>query len=494
MIKQVFKSNIIQIIFLMNAIQRFLKNIGSLFTSQILSYLMSLIYTIYLVRYLGVEDYGILSFALALVNILGIFADFGLNILTTREISRDKSLTNKYLNNIFSLKIVQVTILTILLIIILKILAYPSKTVYVIYFMLIFIIFNTFTNFFASIFQAYEKLEYQSIANILNNIFMLIGVLILIYYNNGLIIFTALYAFVAGLILIYYLVILKKRFKQPLPKIRVDRNFWMPTIKTAAQFGLANVFITIYIWIDSVMLSFMQGDHAVGLYNAAYRIVLLLIFIPAIINTAIFPVMSKLYETSTSSLKTIVEKYFKYMILIGLPIGVVITLLYNKIIILIFGYTFIESAPALQILIWATVFTFANSSFVQLLQSTNRQLLLTKITFIGMIINIVLNLILIPKYSFIGASFNTLLTEFIIFFLVLIIAQRIGYITYGKKLINHIIKIIISSLIMGLFIWIFNYLNLFLLILLASILYLGVLLVFKGIDNEDMMIIKNIRN
>ena len=90
----------------MNAIQRFAKNIGSLFTSQILSYLISLVYTIYLVRYLGVENYGILSFALALVSILGIFADFGLNILTTREISREKSLTNKYLNNVFSLKLV----------------------------------------------------------------------------------------------------------------------------------------------------------------------------------------------------------------------------------------------------------------------------------------------------------------------------------------------------------------------------------------------------
>ena len=178
--------------------------------------------------------------------------------------------------------------------------------------------------------------------------------------------------------------------------------------------------------------------------------------------------MSRLYESSTDSLKLIVEKYFKYMILIGLPIGVGITLLANQIIVLIFGQAFLESAPALQILIWATVFTFANSAFVQLFQSTNRQVLLTKITFIGMIVNIILNLILIPKFSFIAASFNTLITEFLILAMVLIIAQRIGYITNGKKLINDSIKIIISSLIMGLFIWIFNDLNLLLLILMAS--------------------------
>jgi O-antigen/teichoic acid export membrane protein len=479
---------------LMNAIQRFAKNIGSLFTSQILGYLISLVYTIYLVRYLGVENYGILSFALALISILGIFADFGLNILTTREISREKSLTNKYLNNVFSLKLLQISILIVLLVLIVKILGYPTKTVYVIYFMLIFLIFNTFSSFFASIFQAYEKLEYQSIAGVLNNVLMLIGVLILIYYNYGLVTFTVLYAFVAGAILIYYLFILTKRFNLPLPKIRIDWDFWVPTIKTAAQFGLAGVFVTIYIWIDSVMLSFMQGDQAVGLYNAAYRIVLLLLFIPTVVNIAIFPIMSRLYESSTNSLKLIVEKYFKYMILIGLPIGVGITLLANQIIILIFGQAFIESAPALQILIWATVFTFGNAAFVQLLQSTNRQILLTKITFIGMIVNIILNLILIPKFSFIAASFNTLITEFLILAMVLIVAMRIGYVSNGKKLINDSIKIIISSLIMGLFIWIFKDLNLFLLILMATALYLFVLFVLKGIDNEDIKIIKNIRN
>ena len=65
----------------MNASQNFFKNIGSLFTSQVFGYIITLIFTIYLVRYLGVANYGILSFALALTSMLGIFADFGLNTL-----------------------------------------------------------------------------------------------------------------------------------------------------------------------------------------------------------------------------------------------------------------------------------------------------------------------------------------------------------------------------------------------------------------------------
>lgn len=478
----------------MNSIQKITRNIGSLFTSQILSYFIGLIYTIYLVRYLGVENYGILSFALALISILGIFTDFGLNTFMTREIAKKKSLTNKYLNNIFSIKLLQVSILVILIIIIVRILGYPTQTVYVLYFITIFLIFNTFSNFFSSVFQAYEKLEYQSIATILNSLLMLIGILILINYNYTLVMFTFLYAFVAGIILIYYLFIAKNKFNFPLPKIEINWDFWKPTIKTAAQFGLIGVFITIYIWIDSVMLSFMQGNQAVGLYNAAYRIVLLLLFIPNVINLAIFPVMSRLYGSKNNSLEKIVEKYFKFMILISIPIGVAVTLLSNQIIILIFGNAFLESTPALQILVWATVFTFGSAAFIQLFQSINKQVSLTKITFIGMIINIALNLILIPKFSYIAASFDTLVTECIIFAMVLILAKQLGYIKTERKLIKDSTKIIISSLTMGLFIWIFKDLNLLILILLSAVLYLIILFVLKGIDNEDINIIKNMRD
>ncbi|WP_048190960.1 flippase [Methanobacterium sp. SMA-27] len=478
----------------MNATQKLTKNIGSLFTSQSLSYLISLIYTIYLVRYLGVVNYGILSFALALTSILGIFADFGLNTLMTRELAIEKSLTNKYLNNIFSIKLLEVSILLILIILIVQIVGYPQQTVFVLYIMMIFLIFNTFSTFFSSLFQAYEKLEYQSIATVLNSLLMLVGILILIHYNNNLITFTLLYAIIGGVILIYYLFVSTTKFEFPLPKIEIDWNFWKPTIKTAAQFGLIGVFVTIYVWIDSVMLSFMQGNQAVGLYNAAYRIVLLLLFIPTVINAAIFPVMSRLYGSSSNSLSKIVEKYFKFMILIGIPIGVAITLLSSQIIIMIFGNAFLESTPALQILVWATVFTFGNAAFVQLFQSTDKQILLTKITFIGMIINITLNVILIPKFSYIAASFNTLITEFIILALVLILAKRLGYIKNGKGLIKDSIIITISSLIMGIFIWEFKDYNLLILILTSAFIYLIILFALKGINNDDINIIRNMRN
>jgi len=469
-----------------------MKNIGSLFISQTLGYVIVFIYTIYLIRYLGVENFGILSFALALTSILEILSDLGLNILMTRDVARDKSLTQKYFNNIIGIKLILLVILVSGTVLGLNLMSYPLNEIYVIYLILFMFIFNTFSGVFYSLFQAYEKLEYQSIANILNSILMLAGVLLIIKFNSGLILLSILYALIGGLVLLFYVYISLTRFKFPKPRFEFDFNFWKPTLAQALQFGLIGVFTTIYVWIDSVMLSFMVGNEAVGIYNAAYRIVLVLLFIPIVINAAVFPVMSRLYGSSSDSLQRITEKYFKFMLLISMPMGILITFFAGNIILLLFGNQYYPSVIALQILIWATVLTFINSSYVQLFQSSDKQMTVTKIAFIGMIINISLNLLLIPKYSYIAASFNTLVTELGGAVLILTVATRNNSLN-PRKVSRDFVKISISGLVMFSSLVIFKELNIFILVIISTIIYLAVIYITRTIDKEDIRIIKQIR-
>ena len=76
----------------MNVIQRILKNMGLLLFSQIVAIIFGFFYTIYMARFLGVEGFGIISFAMAFTGIFGVITDFGLNTLTTRDVSRNKCL------------------------------------------------------------------------------------------------------------------------------------------------------------------------------------------------------------------------------------------------------------------------------------------------------------------------------------------------------------------------------------------------------------------
>ncbi len=474
----------------MNTIQRIAKNTAVLLAATIISKVLGFFYVMYTARYLGAEGFGILSFALAFTGIFGVLTDLGLGPLTVREVARDKSLAKKYLNNITVMKIILVTITFALIVIVLNLLGYPEQTIKVVYLITLSVVFNSFTGIFYSIFRAFEKMEYQSLGQILNSALMLFGVFFAISRGFSVIGFASLYFMISVVALVYSFVISIWKFVKP--KMDVDWSFWRPTIKEALPFGLTGISGMIYTYTDSIMLSLMQGNEVVGWYNAAYRLILVLLFIPGIINIAIFPTMSKFYISSQNALKLMCEKYFKFMLIAGIPLGVGTTLLASKIILLIFGSEYRPSIIVLQILIWTIVFTFAGASFVKLFESINRQIVITKISGICVIVNILLNLFLIPKFSYVGASVATVITEVILVGSIFIFAYKFGYNIQSKKVVENISKVIISSVIMGAFLWYFKSLNLFILITLAILFYFITIYVIKGINYEDVQIFKRI--
>jgi O-antigen/teichoic acid export membrane protein len=476
----------------MNTIQRIVKNTSILFISQILSYVLGFIYYVYAARYLGVASFGILSFALAFSGICGIFMDLGLSTLTIRDVARDKSLASRYIANVAIIKIILVLITFSSIVLVVNLAGYPQITINVVYIITLSTILNTFSQIFVSIFQANEKMEYPATGTVLNGILMLMGVIFAIYNEWNLIAFSLIYLFASSVNFVYYFIICKIKLVSPNIK-NIDGSFFKPKLKEALPFGLTSIFSTIYVWIDSVMLFFIQGNQAVGLYSVAYQFIMVLLFIPLVISSALFPVMSKLFLSYQNSLKFIVNKYLKLMLLIGIPMGVGTTLLAPEIIFFTFGQDYSGSVIALQILIWATVLTFATTAYVKLFESTNKQATLTKITLIGALLNVILNLLLIPIYSYIAASINTVITEFMILSIIVILVQKAGYLNQRKIIITNLIKIIIASLIMGIFIWLFKGLNLLILIPISVFLYLLMVYVLKVIKSEDVEIIKKIR-
>ena len=479
----------------MSTVQRIAKNTSVLLAAQVASSFLGFFFMMYTARYLGAAGFGILSFALAFTAIFGIFTDLGLQPLTVREVARDKSLASKYLANISLMKVILVTITFGLIALVINLLGYPEQTIKVVYLVALSVIFNAFTQIFYSVFQAYERMEFQAIGRMLNAALLLCGVILAIKLGFTVIGFASLYLITAVIALGYSFAVMKLKFSNaasasPIRAMEFDWSFWKPTIKEALPFGLTTIFVSIYYWIDSVMLSLMQGNEVVGWYNAAYRMVFVLLFIPAAFSAAIFPIMSRFYITSHDSLRLSYEKFFKYMTILGIPIGVGITLLAQRLIPLIFGAEYVNSIIALQILVWSSVLIFMGAAFGNLFNSLNRQIIITKITGVCAAINVVLNLILIPKYSLIGAGIATVATEFLALALVFTWGLKIGYGIPKKELAGTIIKVLISSGLMGAFIVYFYYLTLLALVPLAALIYLVVLYLIRGIDKEDLNLVR----
>ena len=195
-----------------------------------------------------------------------------------------------------------------------------------IYIITLSVIINAFYGIFTSIFQATEQMEYLSLSNILNSVVLLSGTLIGIYFGFNILYFAGIYVLTSSVVFIYALIVYLWKFSDI--TLEIDLSFWKPTIKEAWPFGIIAISGMLYTYTDSIMLSIFKGTEAVGWYSAAYRLMYLVLLIPTTINTALFPVMSRLYSSSSKeSLNLLYERYFKYMIIIAIPIGLGTTIL-----------------------------------------------------------------------------------------------------------------------------------------------------------------------
>lgn len=479
----------------MSTVRRIARNTTVLLVAQVISYLLAFFYMMYSARYLGPASFGILSFALAFAGIFGVFADLGLFSLTTREVARNKSLAPKYLTNVSLMKIILAAITFGLIALTINLMGYPRETIQATYLIGLAVIISAFTQMFNSIFQAYERMEFQGVGQVLNAALMLGMVILAIKFSFSVVGFASLYVIANFITLGYSFAIMKIKFSD-MPSqakcLEFDRSFWKATIKAALPFGLSTIFVTIYYWIDSVMLSVMQGNEVVGWYNAAYRLMLVLSFIPAALLGAVFPVMSRSHMSSQDTLRFAYERSFKYLLILGFPIGVGTTILANRIITMVYGLEYVPSIIALQVLVWSEVFIFLNIVFGTLLNSMDKQITVTKQCALGAALNVVLNLLLIPRYSYIGASIATVATECFAFIYLFTQVAKTGYSLAKKPVLILVMKVIVAGLLMGTFAVYFSKLNLIILIILAAILYFMLIYLFRVVDKTDIDLVRSL--
>jgi O-antigen/teichoic acid export membrane protein len=470
----------------MNTVKRIFKNTGILFIAQIVNYVLAFYYTVNLAQYLGVAGFGVLTFGISFTTIMGVTADLGLSILAVREISRDKSISSNYTGNLIVIKLVLSSITMGLIVLFTNLLNYPSQTVQVVYILGLWMLFTSFTQLFYSVFQAYEKMEYQSVGTILYSIMLFSGVFYGIFNNYSIQWFALIYLIVSGVVLVYTFFIYLAKF--PRPRLQVNWNFWRSKLALALPLSIASIFSTIAFRVDTVLLSLFQGYAAVGLYTAPYKVIEVLLFIPSVYSAVIFPVLSNFHVSSQESFRLIYVKSIKYMIILGLPIAAGITILSRDIILILYHSAFSGSVVVLQILIWTVPLLLLTTSFGIILISMNKQVLAIRLTFIYMIFNIGVNLVVIPQFSYLGASVVTVLTELVNFILLF---RYLSKFICKVPLQKFILKPVIATCIMALFM-ILVHLNIFILVLMATILYFALLILFKMFSKDDFDLIRKL--
>lgn len=473
----------------MTTAKRIAKNSSFIFLGDAIGHILQLVLVVYLVRYMGAVTFGKYAFAIAFTSLFMILSDLGLSILSIREIARDTSKAGEYLTNISITKFILSLITIVLIIVTINLMHYPQDTTLAVYIVGGVTVFASFITSFRSVFRAFERMEYEAITRIAERLLIFGSVLPVLFLGYGLIEVVSVMLIAQALIFLFTLIILIKKFTRP--TLTFNLSLCKSLIKQAIPFGLSGVFAIIYFQTDTVMLSIMKEDAVVGWYNAAYQLVMGTLFIPSAFVGALYPVLSRYFTSSKNNLMLVYEKSFKFLLMLAIPLGIGTTLLADRIIIFLYGEEFAPAIIALQILIGGASILYIYLIVGHTLASINKQLVDTYITAICALLNVGLNLLLIPTYSYVGAGVASLASQVFVFTCEFSYLQKNGYKIEISKII---LKPLCAGAVMGLFIYGLGMMSihLFVVVISAIVIYAVCLYLLKTFDEEEIKMMKDV--
>ncbi|MFC1622644.1 flippase, partial [Patescibacteria group bacterium] len=383
---------------------------------------LAFIYFTFLARGLGAEDLGKYAFAFSFTTIFSVLVDVGLSSVLTREIAKHKDNQKNILSNVLGLKIFLAVIVYLLVIALVNLLGYPELTKQLVYLTGIVMLLDNFSLTWWAVLRGHQNLKYESLGiTLFQLIVVLVGGTFLFFNLNVLYLASAiLIASLFNCIFSYAQMTYRLRLK---PNIVLNKKTLWMLLKISIPFALAGIFARLNTQIDTVFLSKLGCanqticDTNIGIYSIATRITLALHFIPLAFVAAVFPAMSKLFVEDKEKLKRTFEKAMRYLMLIGFPLATIVAVLAPDFVPKIFGIEYVNSVLPLQILMVTLAGIFLTFPIGSFLNATSRQVRNTFNIGVAVVINIVLNLILIPRLAYVGAAIASLASTLVILIL-----------------------------------------------------------------------------
>ena len=439
---------------------------------KILGGILRALLVIFSARILGPDLYGSFALAINFVLIFSFLPELGLTAILTRELSKRKEEKEKIFNEILSFSLILSFLSYILILILGRIFIKDFKAIQILPILGIMMIFDVLREFSYAVYRAELKAELQGILHLITNFLLfMFGIISLIKYKSEIALSYAYFISIGiGFILSsLFLTKFLKRFK-----FIFDLQTYKFYFNSSWPIAVANALYLLLLFTDSIILGWFYPSYIVGIYNSAVKINEFLILFPTGISLALLPLFSSNLNNK-NELKEMMEFgiYLNYLITLPLIFG--IFALSDKLILFLFGEKYITAMYGLKILIPSLISTSIFMTFSQFLIAIDRRVELLIYEFIGYLINVILNIILIPKFDFIAASYATTVSSFITFMLGYFALQK--YLNFN--LWSGFIKPFISSLILFVFLFAFKSINFILLIFLGFILYFLSLLILK---------------
>ena len=392
--------------------KRYFANMSWMFFGQMFSLLVSFFIGAWVARYLGPENYGVLSYSIAFVGIFGVVASLGVDGILNRELVKTPEQRDELLGTTFRLRLIGGATAFCLATISVFIFKFDLLVkILVILFSFSFILQSI--NIIGIYFNAEVKSKNSIRANIFATIVTSILKILVIFYGKGVIWLVIVFVLDSlwqglGLIKAY------KGYGLKIENWKFDKILAKEILNDSWPLMLAGFAWLVYMKIDQVMIGSMLGNHSVGIYAAAVKLVEVWYFVPGIIGTALLPAIINAKKTDIDIYKNRMKNFYLLMMIIPMIMAICITFLAKPIILILFGSSYIESIFVLKIYIWSSIGVFLGYAVYQYLISENLVKMNLILNILAMAVNIILNLIFIPIWGIVGSAYATLFSYFIV--------------------------------------------------------------------------------
>ena len=390
------------------AFQKYVKNTGWLLVGKLLSLVVGFI----IARYLGPYAFGDLSFADAFAALFAAVGTLGLDSFIIREIIQHPDKRDEILGTSLVMRLAANAVLIPLAI--LTYLAFrqlstnetevsPALLIAFCSSAALFKSFNIIDSYFQSQVASKYVVHVQNVCLLLTT-----GVKIALIYNHAPVLYFAGALVFDSAILALGLLFIYKRKQLHLHTWTFNWVRAKSLIQQSWPLILTAVMISIYMKIDQVMLK-SAGSKIVGIYSAAARISESWYFIPVAIVTSVFPAIIHARKTDIERYHKRLQNLYDLLVAISLPVAILVSIFANQIIHILYGNPYQGAGILLSIHIWSGIFVFLGSASSQFLLAEGFTLISFSRTAFGALVNVVLNLWLIPIYGALGASIATLI-------------------------------------------------------------------------------------
>lgn len=364
--------------------------------------------TIFVIRYLGPKDFGLLSYALSFYGLFSAISILGLETITIRELVKNPDKRDDLLGSVFLLRLLG-GVSTIIFIALTLYFSGESTNISI---LILIVSSSAIFHSFSVVdyyFRAEVKAKYSVYIFLSTVLIVAIIKIMLIIFEAQLIYFAIAFSVefilaAAGFMIVY-------RFnKLKLSRWKFNKEIAVSLLKDSWPLILSGLAISVYMKVDQVMIKNMLNSEEVGFYAAAVRLSEAWYFIPVALTSSLFPAIVNAKKVGEEFYNNRIQKLYDILAWMAIAIALPVSIFSSDIIRIIFGNEFNSAAPVLTIYVWAGVAVFLGVASNQYLANENYTKLSFFRTFIGMIFNVVLNFILIPEYGIVGAAVATLIS------------------------------------------------------------------------------------